>query len=251
MIPFCPIGKAEEVACIVSKGFERKYYRISRPGRWYGGIASADCCGCNLQCIFCWSDKPRENPDKYGEFFSPEHVGENLVKCAREHDYHLVRISGNEPTIAKEHLLKVIRFINRTRLSFIMETNGTLLDDQFVQELAQFRNLHVRVSLKGTSPDEFAVLTGAIPETFEKIMAGLVLLNRYSIDFNLAVMMSFSPDKNIALLKKRLKAISSGIMDDFEEEYVILYPHVARKLKQARVDPLIAYTPRGVPKHLV
>jgi uncharacterized Fe-S cluster-containing radical SAM superfamily protein len=25
----------------------------SEGGRWYGGIATADCVGCNLRCVFC------------------------------------------------------------------------------------------------------------------------------------------------------------------------------------------------------
>jgi uncharacterized Fe-S cluster-containing radical SAM superfamily protein len=251
MSPFDPIARAKEIERIVSENTRRKYYRVSRPGRWYGGIASADCCGCNLQCVFCWSDKPRENPDKYGKLCTAEQVSERLIQCARDHNYRLVRISGNEPTIAKEHLLKIIRIINKTKLLFILETNGTLLDEAFVQELAKFRNLHVRVSLKGTNPEEFSMLTGAIPETFERIMDSLSLLNEYQVDFNLAVMLSFSPDKNLVLLKQRIQDIASDIMNDFEEEYVILYPHVKGKIKKAGIELLLAYTPGGVPKKLV
>jgi uncharacterized Fe-S cluster-containing radical SAM superfamily protein len=136
-------------------------------------------------------------------------------------------------------------------LQFILETNGTLIDEEFVQGLAEFRNLHVRVSLKGTSPEEFSMLTGAIPDTFEKILGGLALLNEYRIDFNLAVMLSFSTDKNVASLKKRIQDVSPTLSNDFEDEYVILYPHVARKLKNAGLEPLRAYTPGGIPKKLV
>ena len=95
------------------------------------------------------------------------------------------------------------------------------------------------------------MLTGALPETFEKIMASLVLLAEYEVDFNLAVMLSFSPEKNVTLLKSRLRDLGYGILNDFEEEYVILYPHVTGKLKKAGLEPLIAYTPGGVPKKLV
>ena len=250
-MPFDPIESAKEIERIVADDLKRKYYRVSRPGRWYGGIASADCCGCNLKCIFCWSDKPRENPDKYGKFCTPQEVSEKIIKCAREHNYHLVRISGNEPTIAKKHLLKVISLISKTNLLFVLETNGTLLDEGFVQELAKFRNLHVRVSLKGTNPEEFSALTGAAAETFDCILNSLCLLIEYQVDFNLAVMLSFSPDKNIESLKQRIQDITPEIMHNFEEEYVILYPHVARKMKAAGLEPLIAYTPGGVPKKLI
>jgi uncharacterized Fe-S cluster-containing radical SAM superfamily protein len=248
---FDPISTAKDVESIVTRGFERKYYRVSRPGRWYGGIASADCCGCNLKCVFCWSDKPRENPSKYGKLCTPEQVCERLVSCARDHNYRLVRISGNEPTISKPHLLKVISLINKFKLLFILETNGTLLDEDFAMELAKFRNLHVRVSLKGADAEEYSMLTGAIPETFDRVLNSLKLLIEYQVDFNLAVMLSFSADKKITLLKERVKRISPDILNNFEQEYVLLYPHVARKMKQAGIQPLIAYTPSGVPKKFV
>lgn len=250
MIMFDPITTAKAIERVVAKGIERKYYRVSRPGRWYGGIASADCCGCNLKCVFCWSDKPREKPDKYGKLCTPEQVFEKLALCARDHNYRLVRISGNEPTISKKHLLKVISLVNKSKLMFILETNGTLLDEDFVMELAKFRNLHVRVSLKGTNPEEFSMLTGAVPETFDRVLNNLKLLIEYKVDFNLAVMLSFSPDKHVALLKERVKEISPDIIENFEEEYVLLYPHVSRKMKKAGIQPLIAYTPRGTLKKL-
>ncbi|MBA7538446.1 hypothetical protein ES705_30721 [subsurface metagenome] len=93
------------------------------------------------------------------------------------------------------------------------------------------------------------MLTSAIPETFDMIMGNLKLLVDYKIRFNLAVMLSFSPDKNIVLLKHRLKKISPVIIDDFEEEYIFLYPHVVYRLKKAGIKPLIAYTPGGIPKN--
>ncbi|MCS7131694.1 MAG: molybdenum cofactor biosynthesis protein MoaA, partial [Hadesarchaea archaeon] len=38
-----PIKLADDIEKIVVRGELRKYYRVARPGRWYGGIASADC----------------------------------------------------------------------------------------------------------------------------------------------------------------------------------------------------------------
>jgi uncharacterized Fe-S cluster-containing radical SAM superfamily protein len=37
-----PIKLASEIEKIVTVGVSRKYYRVARPGRWYGGIATAD-----------------------------------------------------------------------------------------------------------------------------------------------------------------------------------------------------------------
>lgn len=248
---FDSLAKAKAIEGIVVRDNERKYYRIPRAGRWYGGIATADCCGCNLKCVFCWSNKPRDNPDQVGEFYSPEQVFNKLTSCAAKHNYRLVRISGNEPTIAKRHLMKVLSRIDKTQFLFILETNGTLLDEEFVMDLSKYRNLHIRVSLKGTNSQEFSTLTSSVPDTFEQIIESIRLLVTYKVRFNIAVMLSFSPDKNIELLKERLRAISPALLDDFEEEYLFLYPHVVRRLKDAGVKPLIAYTPGGVPKQLI
>uniref|UniRef100_A0A7V0Z3J5 Radical SAM protein n=1 Tax=candidate division WOR-3 bacterium TaxID=2052148 RepID=A0A7V0Z3J5_UNCW3 len=248
---FDPIKIADETRKIVIRNNERKYYRIARPGRWYGGIATADCCGCNLNCVFCWSNKPRDNPDKIGEFHSPEFIAEKLIRCAMENRYRYVRVSGNEPTLGKDHLISIISIIMKTNLLFILETNGTLLDEDFIKKLSQFKNLRIRVSLKGTIPDEFSMLTGAIPETFDLILDNLNNLVRFNLRFNLAVMLSFSPDKNVVQLKERLKKISNRIIEDFEEEYVFLYPHVLERLKKAQIKPYIAYTPDGIPKELI
>ncbi|MEM7814128.1 MAG: hypothetical protein QXK48_00900 [Candidatus Aenigmatarchaeota archaeon] len=35
--------------------FFRKYYRFI-PAKFYGGIASVDCVGYNLCCVYCWSN---------------------------------------------------------------------------------------------------------------------------------------------------------------------------------------------------
>ena len=248
---FDPITKTKEIENIVVQDNKRKYYRIPRAGRWYGGIATADCCGCNLRCVFCWSNKPRDNPEQIGEFYSPEQVFNKISSCALRHNYHLVRISGNEPTIAKKHLLKILSLIDKTNYLFILETNGTLLDEEFVMDLSKHRNLHIRISLKGTNAEEFSMMTGSIPDTFERIVASLELLIAYKIRFNVAVMLSFSPDKNISLLKERLHTMAPCLLDDFEEEYVFLYPHVIKRLKQAGIKPLVAYTPSGIPKPLI
>lgn len=204
-----------------------------------------------MKCVFCWSNKPRDNPEKVGEFYTPEQVFKKISGCAQKRNYQLLRISGNEPTIGKNHLLKVLSMVDKSKYSFILETNGTLLNEEFILDLSQKSNLHVRISLKGTNPEEFSMLTGALPETFDIIMYNLKLLIKFKIKFNLAVMLSFSPGKNIMLLKERLKKISPNILGDFEEEYIFLYPHVVHRLKKAGIEPLIACTLSGVPKILI
>ena len=88
----------------------RKYYRI-RSAPFYGGIATADCVGCSLSCIFCWSWNIINRPEHTGKFYSPEFVVNQLVKITQRHKYNLIRVSGNEPISKREHLIALLEAI--------------------------------------------------------------------------------------------------------------------------------------------
>jgi uncharacterized Fe-S cluster-containing radical SAM superfamily protein len=96
---FDAVRRAEQMAKIVCRGDDRKYSRF-RPASFYGGIATADCVGCNLQYIFCWSYDSVVKPHLFGEFHSPEDVARRLLGITRKKGYRQVRISGGEPTLA-------------------------------------------------------------------------------------------------------------------------------------------------------
>ena len=246
-----PIKLAENVRRVVVKGDKRKYYRVSRPGRWYGGIATSDCCGCNLKCIFCWSNRPRDDPGNIGRFYSPEEIFENLIECAKRNNYRRIRVSGNEPTLGGEHLLKLLELVEKTGYLFILETNGTLINDRYAKALSRFKNLHVRVSLKGTNPEEFSLLTGASRGAFELQLNALRYLINYKVRCHPAVMLSFSKEESLLRLREKLKRISPSLSENLEEEYVFLYPHVRERLREAGVSPRIAYEPNRIPSRLV
>lgn len=244
-----PVRLAEEIMPRVSEGDKRRYYRLVRGGRWYGGISTADCVGCNLRCIFCWSNYPRDHPSRAGRYYTPEEVSRALLSNAKRHRYRQVRISGNEPTLIKEHLFTIIELINKADLKFILETNGILIDGVYVKRLASYRNLSVRVSLKGASPEEFSRLTGADREAFSLQIRALELLYREGVDCWASVMLSFSNKTNVADLRKRIRGISPRI--HIEEEYIFLYPHVVKRLRKAGLKPNIAYPVDEIPDELV
>jgi len=250
-VGFDPKALAEKIKPGVIDGDKRKYYRIARPGQWYGGIATADCVGCNLNCVFCWSNQPRDNPRQSGKFYSPADVFWNITHCAQQHHYKLLRISGNEPTLHKEHLIKVLERVEKSSYRFILETNGTLIDDNFAKDLQGYHSLRVRVSLKGTNGEEFERLTGANRDGFDRQIDALVNLVKYNVRCHPAVMLSFSPKANLENLKNRLKKIKPKLAEELEEEYVFLYPHVVKKLHQKGLKPLLAFSPNNIPKELV
>lgn len=243
---FDPLELAELTRKIVCKNSNRKYYRF-RASRFYGGIATADCVGCCLRCVFCWSWNVVAKPQECGRFYSPQEVAGNLIAIAKKKKLRQLRISGNEPTIWREHLIRVLELIPEDYL-FILETNGILIgsDITYAGELSRFPNLYVRVSLKGTNEEEFSRLTGAIPEGFELQLKALENLIKYKVNVHPACMTSFSPPENIAALKKRLKAISPAF-ENFEVEELILYPAVEERLRKLKVNYITCHKPESIP----
>jgi uncharacterized Fe-S cluster-containing radical SAM superfamily protein len=144
-----------------------------------------------------------------------------------------LRISGNEPTIARDHLLKVLELIPKTLL-FILETNGILIgaDESYARDLARFNNLVVRVSLKACNQTEFSAVTGAIPEGFQLQLQALESLARFGVKVHPALMISFSSPEAIDAMKKRLGKIRRDF-SEFEIEELVVYGDLEDRLIKA------------------
>ncbi|PMB74368.1 molybdenum cofactor biosynthesis protein MoaA [Candidatus Bathyarchaeota archaeon] len=230
-------------------GLERKYYRV-RSARWYGGIITADCVGCGLLCKFCWvADAVMFHPAEVGKFYAPSKIAEDLVTLARRRSLKLLRISGGEPTIGKLHLLKLLDALRGGKYHFILETNGILIgyDERYAEDLAKYGFVHVRVSLKGCCEEEFAKLTGANPEGFTLQLKALQRLVENRVSCHPSVMASFSPRENLEALTRRLGQISPELAEGLEVEELILYPHVANRLRKHGLKYFTGYTPNKVP----
>ncbi len=223
---------AERLQGVIGFGEKRKYYRF-RAAPYYGGIATADSVGCCLRCLFCWAWHIVVQPEKVGRFYTPEAVVRNLLSIAKRKGFEQLRISGNEPTLHRSHLLRVLELIPR-EFHFILETNGILIghDPSYARDLSLFPNLYVRVSLKGASADDFGKLTGAKPEGFTLQLRALENLVEAGVACFPAVMTDFSTERDLERLRQRLMEIRSDFYD-FEQEELILYPFVVEHLQKA------------------
>ena len=245
-----PVQKAEEVAKVVCRDDLRKYYRF-RPARFYGGIATADCVGCCLRCLFCWSWPKVIQPEQSGRFYSPNEVARTLTVIARKKGFRQMRISGNEPTIGRNHLIKVLEFVPKDIL-FILETNGILIgqDETYADDLARHENLYVRVSLKGCNEEEFSKLTGAHPQGFALQLKALENLSRAGVNVHPAVMVSFSPAGAVEALRTRLGKIDRAFQD-IEVEELAFWGDVEKRLIKAKIEYGKAYHVDGIPPEQV
>lgn len=243
-MPSDPLELAKGTRDKVCKDNARKYHRF-RPAKFYGGIATADCVGCNLRCLFCWAWNTVTRPESDGKFYTPQQVAEKLLMIARKHGLSQVRISGNEPTICRDHLLLVLKNLEAAGVRFILETNGIMIgaDNSYALDLARFKDfLHVRVSIKGANATEFAALTGATANSFELQIQALKNLVAAGVSCHPAVMVSFSRLESLRALRDRLETIKPSFYD-FEEEELMLYEGIKERLAAAGIKFTNAHEP--------
>ncbi len=232
----------------------RRYYRF-RSDRWYGGIFTADCSGCGLQCRFCWlSERAFCRPYQMGEYYGSVEVATRLMDGARRHRLDQVRISGGEPAIGKRHLLDLLGELKRQGChKFILETNGILIgsEDDYAKQLSNYDFLHARVSFKGCSEDEFQLLTGAQPQGFALQFEALRRLLEAGVSCRPAVMISFSGKESFEVFQKRIEEIHPALKRELEVEEIILYPQVAKRIRQYGLEPHVSHLPGNVPNRLI
>ncbi len=236
--PFDALKLAQKTQDIVARDQKRKYTDFYTVGV-YGGIATGYTCGCCLKCIFCWVGWSRDFPEDYGDFYSPEEVLKRLEKAARPRRIRKARISGGEPTLVREHLLGVLQFVERSSFElFILETNGILFgaDKSYAREIAGFKKVHTRVSLKAGTPEAFTKKTGARPEDFWLPFAGIENLASARASFHIAAMSAdprFMDEAERRQLSERLERVHPKLSRNLEEEVVNPYQTTLARLKYA------------------
>ncbi len=246
-----PLDLTARIREIVTDSNGRKKYYRFRSSRFYGGIATADCVGCCLECVFCWSWEATRRPAETGQFYTADEVVRKLLAIARKKRYKRLRISGGEPTLDRSHLEKVLELVPED-YEFILETNGVLIgsDPAYAEMLSRFKNVYVRVCLKGACEEEFSLLTRAVPEAFQLQLEALRNLVCCGVQTHPACMISFSSDENIMALKERLRDIHPAF-EEFEVEELVLYSNVKERLDRLGVRYRKAYTPDNIPSDQV
>lgn len=215
----------------ICKEDERKYYRF-RETEFYGGCATADVVGCNLNCAYCFVNKPRKNPERIGKFYRPSEVVEELINL----DQDRWRITGGEPTLSKPHLKAILDGLPSNKL-FILETNGLLLgkDPEYAREVSR-SNVLVRISLKGVDPSSFSKITGADPGFFKYQLKAIKNLKEAESNYRVAIIPKLYEKRKFKELLKRVVSIDSKLANKIEFESLKKYPHVEKEMEARGVE---------------
>lgn len=133
---------------------------------------------CNLGCQHCYIEGV--GPRAKGVDFNLNTI-KGLIEQARPHGLRKVKVSGGEPMVHKE-FMAVMDYLGTCGLAeLVLETNGTLFNEQTIEQLAKLPKLTIFLSLDHHEPqahDEFRGKTG----TYSKTVAVLADLGRTDIE---------------------------------------------------------------------
>ena len=114
--------------------------------------------------------------------------------------------------------------------------NATSLQTPKLQ-LSKYKNLHVRVSIKGSTKEEYVHLTGAMSSSYELPYKALENLINAGVSCNACIMVSFSSPDNIQKAEEKLTSIRPGLLKSLEKEHITLFPKVRQRLQKLNMMP--------------
>lgn len=130
-------------------------------GKYYVEVA-VFACGCNLRCPQCqnWTTTYCGK----GEALDPRKAAILMTLARRRYGVDRMAISGGECTLNRKWLVRYIeelRSLNRDeRARFHVDTNATLLTEDYIDELVEAGVTDIGPDLKGFSVETFMKITG-------------------------------------------------------------------------------------------
>lgn len=137
---------------------------------------------CNLDCKMCYV-----HTQNHGEAFSKELTTaqwKRIFDEAYENEMLYAYLTGGECLLRKDFKELYLHLWNK-RVMVSVQTNGTLLDDEYVQFFKTYRPDEIRISLYGSSEEGYRRVTGHMG--FAKTVATISALQKAGIDVSIAV----------------------------------------------------------------
>lgn len=127
---------------------------------------------CNMTCPHCWVGA---TPGDDGtEIATDEILG--AIEELRKQGLRRVKLTGGEPLIRREVVFPVLRHCKEHHIGVSLETNASLIDDEYLDLFASIDDLEIGISLDYPSPDLFDSFRG-LPGAFEKVVHAFKRLN--------------------------------------------------------------------------
>lgn len=127
---------------------------------------------CNLACIGCWAAD-------YGNALNLSYEElDDIVNQGTALGTHFYIFSGGEPLVRKRDIIRLCEA--HKDCIFTAFTNGTLIDEEFCQEMIRVKNFAPIISVEG---DEASTDARRGNGTFAKVVAAMDLLRSHGLPF--------------------------------------------------------------------
>ena len=130
---------------------------------------------CNLHCTGCWAAEYGHNLNlSYDEL-------DAIIRQGKELGTHVYIYTGGEPLVRKRDLIRLCEA--HPDCAFLSFTNGTLIDEEFCQEMIRVKNFVPAISVEGFE----AATDGRRGEgTFGKVTHAFELLREHGLPFGVS-----------------------------------------------------------------
>ena len=131
---------------------------------------------CNLKCTGCWAAE-------YGHLLNLSFEDmDRVITQGKELGIYLYMLTGGEPLVRKKDIIRLCEKHNDCE--FHAFTNGTLVDEEFCNEMERVGNLTLSISLEGfEDTNDFRRGNGV----FDKVIAAMDLLHENGLIFGNSV----------------------------------------------------------------
>ena len=130
---------------------------------------------CNLRCTGCWAAE-------YGHQLNLTNEDiDSIIRQGKELGTHMYIYTGGEPLVRKKDLIKICEM--HPDCMFLSFTNGTLIDEEFCQEMLRVKNFVPAISLEGF---EDANDSRRGQGVYQKVQNAMALLKSHKLPFGVS-----------------------------------------------------------------
>ncbi|MDT7862745.1 MAG: radical SAM protein [Saccharolobus sp.] len=130
---------------------------------------------CNLSCVHCYVPSSPNFVIK-NELSTEEF--KKIIDFAERRKVREIRLTEGEPLIRKD-ILDIINYVISKNILVTIETNGLLIDNNFLNSIKDLSKVYVSVSLDGPK-EVHEKIRGK--DTFERVLRSLYLLKEYKVN---------------------------------------------------------------------
>lgn len=130
---------------------------------------------CNLHCTGCWAAE-------YGHKFNLDvDTIDSIVRQGKEMGTYMYIYTGGEPTVRKKDLMKICEM--HPDCEFLAFTNGTMIDEEFCQDMLRVKNFVPAISLEGFEDANDSRRGNGV---YEKVMHAMQLMKDHRLPFGIS-----------------------------------------------------------------